>query len=287
MDTLQEAFDKARKKLSEAGISEASFNAAKIIEKHTGFKRHEIVLFGERPFGGVSEDFWRDVERRAKHEPLQYICGKWPFFDLDFFVGQGVLIPRPDTEILCETAIPFLAERKSPKLLDLCAGSGCISISIVKNTAECEAICVELSDAAISYLQKNIDYHRVSNRVSVIQGDMLKRETADNLPDDFDMIICNPPYIVSDDIASLDPEVVKYEPLMALDGGKDGLMFYKSAGIYLSHLKPGGLALFEVGLGQAADVSSILQHQGYSDIFVKKDYAGIERMVAGYRMPDK
>lgn len=283
MDTLQEAFSKARKRLSEAGIRDAAFDAAKIIEKHTGYKRHEIVLYGEKPFSGISSDFWADIERRTRHEPLQYICGKWTFFDLDFFVGKGVLIPRPDTEVLCETVIPFLSEKKESKLLDLCSGSGCISTAILKNVENCSAICVELSDEALLYIRKNLEYHGLSDRAKIVKGDILAEQTAAQLPFDFDAIVCNPPYIESGDIKTLEPEVAEFEPRLALDGGVDGLLFYRAAGLYLSHLKPGGIAAFEVGAGQAGDVSNILGACGFEKIFIKKDYAGIERVVGGFR----
>ncbi|CDZ23411.1 protein-(glutamine-N5) methyltransferase [[Clostridium] cellulosi] len=282
MYTIHEAFLKAKKRLADAGIADAGFDAAKIIEKHTGYKRHEILLYGEKPLCCPDDEFWSDVERRAKHEPLQYIFGKWPFFGLDFFVGKGVLIPRPDTEVLCEVAISYLSEKPSPKILDLCAGSGCISTAILKNVENSTAVCVELSDDALYYLKKNIDFHGLKERAEIVKGDVLANETLDSLAFDFDAIVCNPPYINSGDIPALEPEVAEYEPITALDGGEDGLLFYRSAGRFLPHLKSGGFAAFEVGAGQSDDVSRILENSGYRDIFIKKDYAGIERVVGGF-----
>lgn len=282
MYTIQEAFLKAKKRLAEAGIADAGFDAAKIIEKHTGYKRYEIVLYGEKPLTCTDDEFWSDVERRAKREPLQYIVGKWPFFGLDFFVGKGVLIPRPDTEVLCEAAISYLSKEPSPKILDLCAGSGCISTAILKNVENSTAVCVELSGDALYYLKKNIDFHGLTERAEIVKGDVLSNETLESLASDFDAIVCNPPYINSGDIPNLEPEVSKYEPLTALDGGEDGLLFYRSAGRFLPHLKSGGFAAFEVGAGQSQGVSRILENAGYQDIFIKKDYAGIERVVGGF-----
>lgn len=284
MDTLKQAFVKARARLEKAGIPNAAFDAAKIIEKHTGFGRGEIVMYGSRPFTGISADFWKDVERRVHREPLQYICGTWPFFGLDFFVGKGVLIPRPDTEIICETAIPFLKTEKAPAILELCAGSGCISVSVLKHVRDCKAVCVEISDDAAFYLKKNIQYHGLENRIKVIKGDMLSESGIPGLSGKFDALLCNPPYIESGGISSLEPEVSEYEPRLALDGGRDGLKFYRAAEKYFHFLSAGGMAVFEVGAGESSDVSGIFKAGGLEDIFIKKDYSGINRVVGGFAL---
>jgi release factor glutamine methyltransferase len=120
MGTIKELYLEAKKRLEKAGIADPAFDAACIIEKHTGMARHEIILYGSRSVQCDTKAFWEDISRRIQREPLQYIIGTWPFYGLDFYVGKGVLIPRPDTEILCQTAVDFLKKRKSPKLLELC-----------------------------------------------------------------------------------------------------------------------------------------------------------------------
>lgn len=280
MVRLRELYIEAQGRLRAAGIDDPAFDAACIIEKHTGVRRHEIVLCDSCPSLNLSE-FWADIERRVRREPLQYIVGRWPFYDLDFFVGPGVLIPRPDTEILADTAIRFLQTKKQPKFLELCAGSGCVSTAILKNVENSTAICVELSDKAAFYLRKNLDDHGVSDRAQVIMADMLSHEAVASLPGGFDAIVCNPPYIKSEEIGGLQPEVAEYEPHLALDGGTDGLLFYRAIKNYIPLLQKGGMAALEVGIGQSQDVAALLKSDGLCDIFIQKDFAGIERVVGG------
>lgn len=283
METLKQLYIEAQRRLQAAGDDDPQTDAAGIIRKYSGLERYEIILHGDCFPQFNTDDFWEDIKRRENHEPLQYICGKWPFFDIDFFVGRGVLIPRPDTEVLVETALDFLKGRRLPKILDLCAGSGCISTALLKNVENSTAVCVELSDDAVFYLKKNINYHGLSERAKIVQADMLSKNTADLIDGEFDIIVCNPPYIKSGDIDGLQKEVAAYEPRMALDGGKDGLTFYRAAKNYRRLLKKGGMAAFEIGFGQSADVSAIFEEINFRDIFIKKDYAGIERVVGGYK----
>jgi release factor glutamine methyltransferase len=282
METLKQLYIEAQRRLKAAGDENPQTDAAAIIKKYSGLERYEIILRGDCLAQFNTDEFWADIKRRENHEPLQYICGKWPFFDLDFFVGDGVLIPRPDTEVLVETAIEFLNGRPSAKILDLCAGSGCISTAILKNVENSIAVCVELSENAAKYFKKNISYHDLLERTQIIKADMLADETPDLVGGGFDIIVCNPPYIKSDDIPSLEPEVRDYEPRMALDGGKDGLIFYRAAKKYKRLLKTGGMAAFEIGFGQSGDVAAILKND-FHNVFIKKDYAGIDRVVAGLK----
>lgn len=283
METIKEIYLKAKNLLTAAGIADAAISAAQILKKHSGLERHEITLHGNDAAQFDTTAFFADVKRRVKREPLQYIIGMWPFYDLDFYVGDGVLIPRPDTEILCETAIDFLKTRKNPALIELCAGSGCVSTVAAKNVENLKLCCVELSDAALFYLNKNLAYHGLTESAEVVKADVLKKETVKRLPQKVDAIICNPPYIKSDDIKALEPEVAEFEPKMALDGGYDGLIFYRTAENYLSLLSDGGMAAFEVGIGESRDVADLLRSFGLRDIFIKKDFGGIERVVGGYR----
>lgn len=283
MKTIKEIYLEAKKRLNSAGIEDSAFNAACILKKHTGIERHEIALIGDREIQCDLTGFWADIKRREGREPLQYIIGMWPFYGLDFYVGDGVLIPRPDTEILCDAAIRFLKGKKNPKVLELCAGSGCVSTAIAKNVENCTLCCLELSDNALFYLNKNLIFHGLSESAKVIKANVLLGKTAKSLPDDFDVLVCNPPYIKSGDIKGLEPEVSSFEPRLALDGGEDGLEFYRAAKNYIPLLKTGGMAAFEVGIGQSSEVSALLDDFGLGNIFVNKDFANINRVVGGYK----
>lgn len=281
--TVKQAYIAARACLAAASVDDPGFDTACILEKHTGVKRYEIPLKGDGQITHERE-FWADIARREAHEPLQYIVGMWPFYGLDFFVGDGVLIPRQDTEILCATAIESLKGSSGAHVLELCAGSGCVTAGILKNTDKSSAVCVEISDKAMLYLKKNLSYNGLDDRTEIVKADILNSQSAAEISGEFDIIVCNPPYIRSGDIAGLEPEVAQYEPKIALDGGDDGLKFYRAAVVYFPLLKNGAHVFFEVGAGQAHDVEKILSQAGLSDIVVKKDYSGIERVVGGRRM---
>lgn len=285
METIQNLYIESRRRLSSAGVENAAFDAACIVEKHTGVSRTALPLHGGETPACDLEVFWRDISRREKREPLQYILGIWPFYGLDFHVGPGVLIPRPETELLAETAIDFLKQRPAPRFLELCAGSGCLSTTVLKNIENSSAVCVELSPSAIGYLQKNLVFHSLSGRAEVVEADILLPETAALLSDrygTFDAILCNPPYIRHGELNGLQAEVAEYEPHMALDGGEDGLMFYRAFHFCRRLLASGGLAAFEIGFGQGAEVTELLKEFELHSLFIKKDLAGIERTVGGY-----
>lgn len=283
MESLKRIYLEAQRRLREAGVDDPALNAARIIEKHTGVRRFEIVLSDKFSFRDGAGAFWNDVGRRCRREPLQYICGIWPFYGLDFFVGDGVLIPRPDTEVLVKTAADFLAGRGAPSFLELCAGSGCVTAAVLKTVPESTAVCVELSDKAAVYLKKNLEFHGLAYRAQTVTADVLDKSTSRTLSGPFDALLCNPPYIKTGDLRGLEPEVARYEPSLALDGGPDGLKFYRAMEPYLSLLKPGGLAAFEVGMGEDRDVSALLSSFGLSDVFVEKDFAGTGRVAGGFR----
>lgn len=248
----------AQKKLADAGIESASFEA------------RQIAAF----LGNTTEEELNAVlKRRIDGEPLQYILGEWEFYDLPFFVGEGVLIPRPDTETLAEFAIDR-AGTEEIACMDLCSGSGCLAITVDKHCPNATVYAMEKSDAAYSYLEKNIE--RNESSVRAIKGDVLE----DNFGE-YDLIISNPPYIKSADLETLQKEV-KREPKMALDGGDDGLVFYrKIAEKWVPHLKSGGTLAVEIGIGQGDDVKAIFKAAGLKNIGSRNDLSGIERVVFG------
>ncbi len=211
------------------------------------------------------------VKLRAVGVPLQYILGEWDFYGRTFSVGPGVLIPRPETEILAERAIEFLRRRQSPRALELGAGSGCLAVTLALGTGA-PVTAVELSGEAYGYLKRNIA--RYGAEVTPVLGDALR-----GLPGRYDLIAANPPYVAKRDIPRLQREV-RHEPEAALSGGADGLRFYRGiAEKYRDSLSPGGKLMLEVGFGEADAVAEILVGAGYREIERYRDYSGTERVV--------
>ncbi len=224
------------------------------------------------------------IEKRGTHYPLQYILGKAGFMGFDFYVSEGVLIPRQDTEILCENALEIIkhcsADSDSVKLLDMCTGSGCIGISLDKLSSEkgikLDATLADISDAALSVSKKNIQ--SLKSEAKLIKSDLFSEIT----DKDFDIIVSNPPYIDGEEMKSLMPEVRDFEPHLALYGKEDGLFFYREITEKAkTRLKNAGYLIYEIGCSQAKAVSGIMASNGFCDIVVKKDYAGLDRVVMG------
>lgn len=219
------------------------------------------------------------AERRLEHEPLQYILGKWEFYGREFYVGDGVLIPRPETERLIDIAINELTGNSQPICYDLCSGSGCIGITVAKEIPDCRVYMLEKSEKAFSFLEKNLAHNGVRNCKAVI-GDIFE---ASPFSENADIILSNPPYICSDVIPTLQAEVHK-EPLMALDGGADGLIFYKRIADYWSEfLNPNGIIAVEIGEDQGESVSTIFKAK-FNDVRIIKDFSGNDRVVVAKDM---
>ncbi len=233
----------------------------------------------------VAEDYEDKViellKRRIKGEPVAYITGEWEFYGLPIKVSTDVLIPRTDTEVLVDRAIDELKEREpGARILDLCSGSGCVGLAIAANVQHCKVVLVDKSVKALKLSRSNVLINNLTRSVMCIEGDAMTYPPM--LLGQFDMIVCNPPYIPTDDIPKLDSSVKDHEPLIALDGGADGLDFYRSiASKWTSLLKENGALLFEVGVGQAADVKTIMEENGFKEISVYKDTIEVERVVKG------
>ncbi len=257
-----EAFKRVSKKLHEAGIPSARFEAAQIID-FLSDDMEEIDF----------EELSQVIDRRLSGEPLQYIIGMWEFYSLPFYVGRGVLIPRPDTELLCDIAIEFIGDKKL-KCIDLCSGSGCVAVAIDKNCKNAEVSALEKYDEAFAFLERNIGLNR--SRVRALRGDIEKSGEGK-----YDIIVSNPPYIRADEMETLAAEV-KCEPHTALYGGEDGLYFYRQIlKNWLPCLNAGGMLAVEIGYSQAKEVSSLFAAAGLKNIAVRKDYGGNERVVLG------
>lgn len=223
------------------------------------------------------------IDRRAGREPLQYIIGHTDFLGLNISVGQGVLIPRPETELMAEQAIQKLGSGEAGKcvseeltILDLCTGSGCLALALAKNFPDSQVYGVDISEAALEYATKNAEANDIKN-VEFMKGHLfspLRQNRA------FDLIISNPPYIRKNDIGDLQPEIREWEPLNALDGGEDGLDFYREIiPAAREYLKENATLMFEVGFDGADNVAGIFKDAGYHEIQIIKDYSRIKRIV--------
>lgn len=277
--TVGEAYRKTKDILTEAGFEAPAFEALCLTEKVFGFNRLALITKGEETV--ASEEklavLAELTEKRLNHEPLQYLLGKWSFMGIDLLVGEGVLVPRDDTEVVTSLCIDYLSCKESPNVIDLCAGSGAISLALEKY-ANCKVTAVELSDKAFSYLTQNIKLN--NSAVNALNGDIFEcyKDIADN---SLDLIVSNPPYIKTADIASLQKEV-QHEPAMALDGGESGLDFYRRiVPLWKSKLKAGGALAFELGEGQYDEVSRILADNGFGGITESIDFGGVQRAIIG------
>ncbi len=224
--TLNEVYLQGKKILSEAGCDAPAFDAMRIFEMCFGLSRQAVILKRNALADEVkAAKFFELIRQRATGRPLQYILGYWSFMGNEFKVGEGVLVPRDDTEVLVIATLECIKDVNAPRILDLCAGPGTIAITIAKQRPNATVVAVELSEMALSYLKENIALNGVKNVIPV-QFDVLLG--ADSFEyDDFDIIVSNPPYISTSDLKDLQLEVQK-EPQMALDGGEDGLIFYRA-----------------------------------------------------------
>ncbi len=278
----RELYNLIKNKLSEGEIDSAEFEAKLIFEKIFAKKPRELSAFDSVK---VSEDKVCTaidmVNRRVSGYPLQYLLGVWEFMGLEFYVGEGVLIPRQDTETLVELTIKHLKGRNGAVVADLCAGSGCIGISISHFCPDTTVWSIEYSKKAFDFLKQNIILNSVRG-VTAIHSDIFSENTIEMLPQ-FDLIVCNPPYLTKDELFSLQQEV-RHEPITALNGGEDGLVYYRDIlKCYYDKLTSGGMIIFEVGASQAEDVSEIMEKSGYYNILIHNDLCGIQRVVSAVK----
>ncbi len=261
-------------KLRYAGIEEASLDARLLLEEVCGTDRNTLLVHGDKEVTEEQRECYVNyITQRCWHIPLQHILGYQEFMGLRFAVSPAVLIPRQDTETLVEEVMRFLHD--GMHILDMCTGSGCILLSLLKYSNDCVGVGCDLSADALKVA--------VENAAALgIEAEFLQSNLFEEIKGRFEVIVSNPPYIKSGAIKELMEEVREHDPMMALDGGEDGLFFYRkivaSAGDYLY---PGGMLFFEIGCDQADEVSGLMQDAGYKDITVCKDLAGLNRVVYG------
>lgn len=272
-----EAFLLGMQKLKEAEIGEAQLDARLLLEEVCGTDHNTLLCHGDREVSEKEEEQYRKtIEQRAQHVPLQHILGYQDFMGLRFHVNEYVLIPRQDTEILVEEAMRYLHD--GMRILDLCTGSGCILLSLLHYSNDCEGTGVDISKEALQVAALNAE-------LLGIKADFLKSDLYEKVTGKFDLLVSNPPYIERKVIPTLMEEVREYDPYIALDGGEDGLDFYRRIiGGAQDYLKRGGQILMEIGSGQAQAVSELLREAGFKEIDVCRDFAGLDRVVSG-RLP--
>lgn len=295
----RECYEAGLTVLEEADIEEAGLDARLLLEYvcHTG--RNELLVHGDREVG--EEDCARYLDliaKRAGRMPLQQLTGVQEFMGLTFRVNENVLIPRQDTEILVEEVLRYLHD--GMRVLDMCTGSGCILISLLHYSNGCSGLGVDLSEAALAVAEENArlllglgdksheDGFRAVTESSICTAisDLFKiSDLFENVEGQFEIIVSNPPYIERDTIETLMPEVRLHEPLMALDGGEDGLDFYRRiVRGSMEHLTGGGMLFFEIGYNQGEAVKALMEQCGFWEVTVVQDYAGLDRVVYGTRL---
>jgi len=269
--TLKEALAKAVDKLQQMEVPDADIDAWYLLSYVTGLDRAAFFLHGEEPMAESDMIRYRDlVTKRGERIPLQHLTGEQEFMGLDFHVNEHVLIPRQDTECLVERVLPYVDGKR---VLDVCTGSGCIAIAIAKLGKPLIVHGVDISEEALAVARQNATELNAS--VELFVGDLMTK-----MDGQYDVIVSNPPYIPPSVIEGLMPEVRLHEPMLALDGGQDGLEFYRRiAGQAVTRLAPNGRLFLEIGCEQAAAVAEILQKQGYREVQVFQDLAGKDRIV--------
>ena len=279
--TINDVYLDTRRTLRQANIAGSDIEARELVcfalgmDQNTFFAKKREYLFDPK-----IKEIQALVERRLSGVPLQHITGRWEFYGLDFKVTEDTLIPRADTETLVDSALAFVNSREKARVLDLCCGTGCIGISITRfarNPISC--MLADISEKALRVAKENIALNRVTNSVNVSICDAL--QPCPSVFGTFDLIVCNPPYIPTSEIPTLDIEV-QNEPHLALDGGEDGLDLYRAICVnFRPAVREGGALMFEVGLSQHEDVRDIMLAAGFEDITIFKDLTGIERVVCG------
>lgn len=272
--TYRELYEYGKKQLEDAGIEEAALDARLLLEYICHTDRNALLAHGDSVRNDLEEQFYRTViERRVQRIPLQHITGEQEFMGLTFKVNEHVLIPRQDTEILVEEAMRYLSD--GMRILDICTGSGCILLSLLKYSNECEGMGVDISEDALAVAGEN------AGRLG-IQADFRQSDLLEKVEGRFDMIVSNPPYIETAVIETLMPEVREHEPMIALDGKADGLYFYRKIIEQCpAYMTRGARLFFEIGYDQGEAVKELMIQRGFTEVEVIQDYAKLNRVVTG------
>ena len=281
--TYRELYEEGRRILEQAGLPDAALDARFLLEEVCGTNLQTLLVFPEKKVTEEEVNQYRAfIQRRKDREPTAMILGEWDFMGLTFRLNKSTLIPEQDTEVLVETALEELKRRglgEAPlRILDLCTGSGCILLSLLHELRNAGGLGTDLSEEALEAARENAVRLGLQERAAFRQGDLWEPVGDER----FDLIVSNPPYVPTEVIPTLEPEVRCGEPYAALDGGEDGLVFYRrimeeAAG----HLKPSGIIIVESGFDEAAQIAALMQDQKLRGIRTVKDYGGLDRVVLG------
>ena len=287
MQTFHELLTQGTQLLMNAGIEEARLDAWLLLEYTADISR---AWYYAHPESEVNEkivsEYLSLCQKRAEHIPLQHLTHQVCFMGYDFYVDERVLVPRQDTEILAEEALHQLRNIRNPRILDMCTGSGCLLLSLLMELPDAIGTGVDISAAALAVAERNRKNLELEKRAVLVQSDTFSgdyfQKNSGNISLEYDMLISNPPYIPTEDIGKLMEEVRFHDPVLALDGREDGLYFYRRITEQADkYLKPGGWLMYEIGCEQGADVSAIMQREGFAEVAVKKDLTGLDRVVIG------
>ena len=270
-----------RQQLRTAGVQASTLEARELVCFASGKTRQQLQRDGQLYVPPAVEEQARALVRRhLAGEPVAYLIGEWEFYGLPLDISPSVLIPRPDTEVLAQRAIEAAGELEECRVLDLCAGSGCIGLAVAANVPHARVLLGEIDEEALKICRQNIRRNNLTGRVASMRVDA--REKPPRSLGEFHMIVSNPPYIPTRDIETLDASVRDHEPHLALDGGADGLDFYRAiVEKWRDALTENGMLAFEVGIGQADEVLRIMRHGGFGDVQILRDLNGIPRVVSG------
>lgn len=279
---VQQALFLGKKELKQCGIESCALDAELLLMKATAFTKVQLYTKNDVELTQKQQkQYLYDIEQRKQYKPIQYITGICEFMGLPFVVNEGVLIPRPDTEILVETVLQYHKQYHFKKVVDVCTGTGCIAVSLAKYSDM--SLCgIDISNTAIQTAQKN-----AKNNAVCVQWYL--SDLFENVPEQFldniEAVVCNPPYIATSEIQTLMPSVRNFEPHLALNGGEDGYYFYKKIVKHLQkHMKKNAFVFFEIGCEQSKQVCELLQRYGFDHIAVRKDLAGLYRVVLGQKV---
>ncbi len=280
--TVKKTAERVKKELSAAGFETAQRESRFLVEGICRLTRGGMFLHSDMLLTDAEQmQIEEALQKRLAGWPLQYLIGEWDFYGYPVFVGEGVLIPRPETELLVREALVVLSNKKKREAVvaDLCSGSGCIAVAIARECRSARVTAVERYDEAYGYLERNIERNGTQN-ILPLKADVLG-PLSQSLASTFDIIVCNPPYIKTEDMKNLSREV-RFEPSEALDGRRDGLHFYREiTKRWKTCLVPKGVILYEIGFDQGAEVAQILTDNGFEQVEIKQDYNGLDRIVSG------
>lgn len=290
--TIGDALKWASVRLNEAGIEDAETEAEFLFTWLLQVKRHELFLHRSRPLTlNEADRLQASISRRTKREPAQYITGMAGFMGLDFKVTRDTLIPRPETELLVKEALGLargFTTGKGPIIIDLCTGCGCIAVAMAKSLSDCRIYATDISAAALDVARENAEAHGVMDKIEFLEGDLYSPLEPLGLRANTQLILSNPPYVSKEEMAALEPEIKEYEPVDALYGGEDGLVFIRRI-IESSpeYLVQDGALIMEAGYAQTGKVMGLIRGSvAFGQSEMKKDLAGIERVLVALRGPE-